>query len=104
MKLNDFNKLNTRKLTAAAILATGFLSLGEPAFARDPACANGDQGVCDMLGSMILAKGRGCHRMMSVTPLGNNAWRINCVVSSTSDARATYTLRFNADRTSYTLN
>ena len=103
-EMNTLKTRNIRERLVAAALAFGTMAFAIPAHASDPACSGGDQGVCDMLGSMIAAKGKGCHRMMSVTPIGNDGWRISCVVSSTSSTRATYTLRFNSDRTSYTLD
>lgn len=71
---------------------------------NDPACAGEDQGICDMLGVMLNARGKGCYRMMSVSPTGANGYRISCIVSSSSDRRATYTLQFSADQSSYTVN
>ena len=99
-----FNKFNICNLIGATALVVSSLVHSAPAYARDPACAGTDQSVCDMLGTLIIAKGRGCHRMMSVSPLGNDGWRVNCVVSSSSSSRVTYTLQFSADRTSYTLH
>lgn len=71
---------------------------------NDPACAGEGQEICDTLGFMLNARGKGCYRMMSVSPTGANGYRINCVVSSSSDHRATYTLQFSADQSSYTVN
>lgn len=72
--------------------------------ANDPACVGEDQGVCDTLGLMLNARGKGCYRLMSVVPTGSNGYRINCVVSSSSEQRATYSLQFSADQSSYTVN
>ena len=73
--------------------------------ADDPACAGKDPNVCDMLGFMINAKGKGCYRMLSVTPLasttGGDRYRIVCRLNSTSNEQVTYTLEFGPDSQSY---
>lgn len=86
--------------TFASIILTATIAQA----GSDPACSGGDQNVCDTLGTMINMKGKGCHRMMSVSPKGSNGYLITCVVSSSSTVRTTYTLQFSADQTSYTLN
>ena len=84
---------------AAILLSATFAQAG-----NDPACAGKGQEVCDTLGFMLNARGKGCYRMMSVSPTGANGYRISCIVSSSSDRRATYTLQFSADQSSYTVN
>ena len=90
---------------AAFAIVSALGTMGSfPAFAgNDPACVGEDQGICDSLGVMINARGRGCYRMLSVEPTGRDGYRITCITSSTDSRRVTYTLQFSADRTSYTL-
>ncbi len=99
---SDFRN-QTRAVALGAFFALG-TATAFPAWAgNDPACVGGDQGICDMLGVMINARGKGCYSMLSVEPTGNDGYRITCIVSSTDGCRVTYTLQFSADRTSYTL-
>lgn len=71
---------------------------------NDPACAGKDQGICDTLGVMLNLRGKGCHRMMSVSPTGANGYSIGCIVSSSSDRRTIYLLQFSPDQSSYIVN
>ena len=84
---------------AVFLLSATFAQAG-----NDPACAGKGQEICDTLGLMLNARGKGCYRMMSVSPTGANGYRIDCIVSSSSDRRTTYTLQFSADQSSYTVN
>ena len=94
-----------RLLVCGAALQAVLMGSGTTAaFAGDdPACAGRDQGICDTLGLMLLQKGRGCHRMLSVTPTGQNGYRITCIVSSTSNRKVAYVLQFSSDQSSYTV-
>lgn len=85
-------------------IAAFLLSASVAQAGNDPACTGEGQEVCDTLGFMLNARGKGCFRMMSVSPTGVNGYRINCIVSSSSDRRVTYTLQFSADQSSYTVN
>ena len=102
--MSRFRRQQTRNVLAATVTALG-LTAAQPAVAgNDPACAGSDQSVCDTLGAMINAKGRGCYRMLLVQPTGSDGYGISCEVSSTDRSRVSYTLQFSADRTTYTLN
>ena len=73
--------------------------------ANDPACVGKNQDVCDFLGMMLIARGKLCYKMISVTPLqsmsGGDRYRIVCQETSTSTARLTYTLDFGPGNKSY---
>ena len=73
--------------------------------ANDPACAGKDQDVCDMLGVMLIAKGKLCSKMLTVTPLaprnGGDRYQITCKVSSSSATQATYLLEFGPGNRDY---
>jgi hypothetical protein len=97
--------MKRKTISALRVSLAALLTSGTMAYAgNDPACLGKDQTVCDTLGAMINARGKGCYRMMSVSQVGSNGYRINCVVSSASEARITYTLQFSNDQSSYTLN
>lgn len=97
MKLNIITSATC--IVTALVFSTTLASAG-----NDPACNGKDQNVCDTLGAMLNVRGKGCYQMVSVSPIGANGYRITCVVSSSSSTRATYTLKFSSDQTSYTVN
>ncbi len=74
---------------------------------NDPACAGKSQDVCDGLGVMLIAKGKLCKTMYTVTPIasrdGGDTYRITCKETSTSDKRVTYILAFGPGNKSYTV-
>ncbi|HIJ80009.1 MAG: hypothetical protein OEY01_16065 [Desulfobulbaceae bacterium] len=72
---------------------------------NDPACFGKNQDLCDGLGMMLLAKGKGCYRMYEVTPLspngGGDRYRIKCQITSTSSDKVSYFLEFGPGNSSY---
>lgn len=83
-----------------------FVLLSTTAIAgNDPACAGKNQDVCDGLGALLLAKGKLCKTMYSVTPIssrdGGDTYKIVCKEASTSDKRVTYILAFGPGNRSY---
>lgn len=75
--------------------------------ANDPACAGKDQDVCDGLGVLLIAKGKPCKVMDSVTPIasrdGGDTYRIVCQETATSTSRVTYILAFGPGNKSYSV-
>ena len=73
--------------------------------ANDPACAGKNQDVCDGLGVMLLAKGKPCKTMYSVTPVssrdGGDTYRIVCQETSATNKRVTYILAFGPGNRTY---
>jgi hypothetical protein len=72
---------------------------------NDPACAGRDQNVCDAMGTMLLARGKPCAKMIQVTPMtplnGGDRYRIICQPTSKSKKNTTYVLEFGPGNQSY---
>jgi hypothetical protein len=87
-----------------AAIAVTCLFFAEAAYAIDhPACAGKDNNLCDTLGALVNLKGKGCYRLLNVTPLGKDAYRLTCELASYDRSSVTYTLRFIDGRKNYTV-
>ncbi len=71
----------------------------------DPACAGRDQNACDAMGTMLLARGKPCAKMLQVTPLtpqsGGDRYRIVCQPTAKSTKKVSYMLEFGPGNQSY---
>jgi len=60
-----------------------------------PACEGKDNNVCDTLGMLINMKNKGCYRIMNVSEIGNNVYRVSCELASYNTSLVTYTVEMN---------
>ena len=81
------------------------IALSSPAHAiAHPACVGKDNNLCDTFGLLINLKGMGCYRLMNITPLGGEAYRLTCELASNNRSLITYTLRFIDGNRKYTVD
>ena len=66
-----------------------------------PACAGKDNNVCSTLGGMINSKGKGCYRLMKVSPVGSDAYRVTCELASYDKTNIEYMIQMNSSQTDY---
>ena len=105
MELSRLTHLLEKTVKLRLIMLGLILALtGATAFAIEhPGCKGKDNKLCDTLGLLINAKGKGCFRLMTVVVLGNDSYRLTCELASYDKSLVTYVLRFTNGNKSYTV-